>query len=127
VLNSPLKAYDSVNKSTMSGREVEASVLTKAAHKLRECQNNWEAANREERLKDALKFNQQIWSIFQWELAKGDHPLHKKLRLDILRLGSFIDRRILEILADPTPEKLNIVIDVNNNLAAGLRSSPDIS
>ena len=127
MLNSPLEAYEFVNKSTMSGREIEAAVLTKAARKLRECQNNWEAANHEERLKDALKFNQRIWSIFQDELAKGDNPLHKKLRLDILRLGSFIDRRILEILADPAPEKLKIVIDVNNNLAAGLRSSPDIS
>jgi flagellar biosynthesis activator protein FlaF len=102
-------------------------VLTKAARKLRECQNNWEAANHEERLKDALTYNQRIWSIFQEELAKEDHPLHKKLRLDILRLGSFIDRRIFEILADPAPEKLKIVIDVNNNLAAGLRNSPDIS
>lgn len=127
MLISPLKAYESVDKSTMSGREVEAAVLTKAARKLRECQNNWEAANHDERLKDALTYNQRIWSIFQEELAKGDHPLHKKLRLDILRLGSFIDRRIFEILADPTPDKLKIVIDVNNNLAAGLRSSPDIS
>lgn len=111
----------------MSGREIEAAVLTKGARKLRECQNNWEAANREEQLKDALKFNQRIWSIFQGELAKEDHPLPRKLRLDILRLGSFVDRRILEILADPRPEKLKIVIDINNNLAAGLRSSPAIS
>jgi flagellar protein FlaF len=124
VFNSPLKAYETVNKSTMSGREVEAAVLTKAARKLRECQNNWNAANRGEKLKEALKFNQRIWSIFQGELAREDHPLPRKLRLDILRLGSFIDRRILEILAYPTPEKLTIVIDINNNLAAGLRGSP---
>jgi hypothetical protein len=50
VFNSPLKAYETVNKSTMSGREVEAAVLTKAARKLRECQNNWDAANRREKL-----------------------------------------------------------------------------
>ena len=127
MLNSPLRAYESVNKSTMSGREIEAAVLTKAALKLRECQNNWKAANREGQLQDALKFNQRIWSIFQGELVKEDHPLPSKLRFDILRLGSFIDRRILEIIADPTPEKLKIVIDINNNLAAGLRSSPGIS
>jgi len=127
VLNSALKAYETVNKSTMPGREVEAAVLTKAARKLRECQNNWDAANRGENLKEALKFNQRIWSIFQGELAREDHPLPRKLRLDILRLASFIDRRIIEILAYPTPEKLTIVIDINNNLAAGLRGSPAIS
>ena len=31
-----LKAYDSVNRSTMSGRDVEAEVLTKAALKLKD-------------------------------------------------------------------------------------------
>ncbi len=38
-----LKAYDSVNKSTMSGRDVEAEVLTKAALKLKACQDNVDA------------------------------------------------------------------------------------
>jgi flagellar protein FlaF len=46
------------------------------------------------------------------------------LRLDVLRLAAFIDRRIFETLAYPSPEKLSIVIDINNNLAAGLRSVP---
>jgi flagellar biosynthesis activator protein FlaF len=124
VFNSPLKAYETVNKSTMSGREAEAAVLTKAARKLRECQKNWDDANHGEKLQEALKFNQRIWSIFQGELLREGHPLPRKLRLDILRLGAFIDRRILEILAYPTPEKLTIVIDINNNLAAGLRGSP---
>ncbi|MGD8944074.1 MAG: flagellar biosynthesis regulator FlaF, partial [Desulfobacterales bacterium] len=61
---------------------------------------------------------------FQSELAREDHEMPKKLRLDILRLAAFIDRRILETMAFPAPEKLNIVIDINNNLAAGLRGSP---
>jgi flagellar protein FlaF len=38
-------------------------------------------------------------------------------------LAAFIDRRIFETMAFPSPEKLKIVIDINNNLAAGLRSS----
>jgi len=35
-----LKAYESVNKSTMNGRDVEAAVLTKAALKLKASQDN---------------------------------------------------------------------------------------
>jgi flagellar protein FlaF len=50
--------------------------------------------------------------------------MSKKLRLDILRLAAYIDRRIFETMAFPSPEKLNIVININNNLAAGLRGSP---
>ncbi len=120
-----MRAYDRVGKATMSGTEVEVAVLTKAAQKLKKCRDNWDAADREDKLEAALKFNQKIWSIFQGELAREDHPMPQKLRLDILRLAAFIDRRIFETIASPSPEKLNIVIDINNNIAAGLRSSPD--
>jgi flagellar protein FlaF len=119
-----LKAYESVGKATQSGREIEAAVLTKAAIKLKECRDNWDAPDRDHKLDEALKYNQRIWSIFQSELSRDDHEMPKKLRLDILRLAAFIDKRIFETMAFPTPEKLNIVIKINNNLAAGLRGSP---
>ena len=120
----PMQAYESVDKSTMSGREIEAAVLTKAARKLKECRDNWETNDRNEKLDIALKFNQRIWSIFQSELVREDNPLPKKLKVDILSLSAFIDRRIFEIMAQPSPEKLKIIIDINNNIAAGLRTRP---
>lgn len=121
--SNPMQAYETVNRKTMPGREIEASVLTKAARKLKECQVNWNADDRDIKLNEALKFNQLVWSIFQGELKKEDNPLNKQLRADLLRLSVFIDRRIFETMADPSPEKLNIVIDINNNIAAGLRES----
>ena len=121
--SSPLQAYDTVNKKTMSGREIEATVLTRAARKLKDCQDNWDANDRDEKLGEALKFNQLVWSIFQGELKKQDNPLNGKLRADLLRLSVFVDRRIFETLADPSPEKLDIVININSNIAAGLRES----
>ena len=119
-----LKSYESVESATRSGREIEAAVLTKAAVKLKECQDNWDAPDREHKLEEALKYNQRVWSIFQSELSRDDHEMPKKLRHDILRLAAFIDRRIFETMAFPEPDKLNIVININNNLAAGLRGSP---
>ncbi len=123
--SSPLQAYDTVNKETMPGREIEAAVLTKAARKLKDCQDSWDVENRDEKLSEALKFNQLVWSIFQGELKKEDNPLNRKLRADLLRLSAFVDRRIFETIADPSPEKLNIVININNNIAAGLRESQE--
>lgn len=118
--SSPLQAYETVNKATMSGREIEAAVLNRAALKLKECQNNWNADDRDERLEAALHFNQQIWTIFQGELVKADNPLPKQIRQNLLALGAYIDKRIFEIMAFPSPEKLDIVIDINRNIAAGL-------
>jgi flagellar protein FlaF len=106
----------------MSGRETEARVLAKAAFMLRECQQNWQVSILEGKLDDALKFNQKVWSVFQGELAKENHPLPKKLKFDLLRLSAFIDKRIFETMAFPSPEKLEIVIRINENIAAGLRT-----
>jgi len=119
-----LSAYETVSKMTMSGREIEAAVLTKAARKLKNCQENWGQENQEKQLDEALKYNQRIWSIFQDELMREDNPLPKKLRFNILRLSTFIDRRIFETMAEPSSTKLNIIIDINNNLAAALRTTP---
>jgi flagellar protein FlaF len=119
-----LETYKSVQKATMSDRDIEASVLTKAALKLKSCQDNWDAHERDTNLDEALKFNQLMWSIFQGELSKPDNPLPKKLREDILSLSAFIDKRTFDIMAYPLPEKLTIIININLNLAAGLRGSP---
>ncbi|HET6514376.1 MAG TPA: flagellar biosynthesis regulator FlaF [Thermodesulfovibrionales bacterium] len=121
---SQLEAYRTVEKTTMSGRELEASVLAKAALMLKECQDNWEGPDHAARLQKALRNNQMVWTIFESELAREDNPLPKQLRLDILRLGGFVDKRIFEVMANPSPEKLTMIININLNLAAGLRGAP---
>jgi flagellar protein FlaF len=119
-----VNAYKQVDKATISGRETEARVLTEAALKLKKCQDKWETAEREQNLDEALRYNQKIWSLFQSELEKEDNPLPQKLRIDILRLAAFIDKRIFEVMAYPSPEKLTIIININQNIAAGLRGNP---
>jgi len=116
-----LETYRNMQKVTLSGRELEAEVLSKAAFKLNFCQDNWNDPKREELLEEALKYNQKIWTLFQAELAKPDNPLPKKLREDLLSLSAFVDKRIFELMSFPTPEKLTAIININLNLAAGLR------
>lgn len=122
--NSALNAYKKVDKTTISGRETEARVLTEAALKLKKCQENWGSPDLDGLLDEALRYNQKIWSLFQGELEREDNPLPGKLKIDILRLAAFIDKRIFEVMAFPSPEKLNIIININQNIAAGLRGSP---
>lgn len=123
--NNPLETYNAVNRANMSGREIEAEVLTQAALKLRSCQAEWDNPERNKRLDDALKYNQLIWSVFQGELIMDENPLPKKIKQDLLTLSAFIDKRIFDVMAYPSPEKLNVIIDINSNIAAGLRNSPD--
>lgn len=119
-----VEAYQNTEKATMSGREVEASVLVKAALMLQQCQNNWGAADRDAKLDEAIRFNQLVWSIFQGELAKADNPLSREIRQDILSLSLFVDKCLFDVMAYPEPDKLTSVININLNLAAGLRGKP---
>jgi len=118
-----VEAYKRTQKSTMSGREIEASVLTQAAVKLLNCQDRWGMEGHNARLDEALRFNQLIWSIFQGEISKPDNPLPKKMREDLLSLSVFIDKRIFEVMAYPESDKITILININLNLAAGLKGS----
>lgn len=119
-----LDAYRSAQNTNLSGRQIEAAALTRCALILSDCQQNWDASNRDENLNEALRINQRVWSILQAELVQEDNPLPIQIRKDILALSVFIDQRIIEMMAYPEQEKLKILIEINLNLAAGLRGSP---
>jgi len=119
-----IEVYRTAQKETMSGREIEALALTNAALQLRKCQVDWDSEDRDGKRSNALKVNQRVWSILQGELAEKDNPLPTQLKQDLLNLSLFIDKRTFEVMAFPSPEKMDILIRINLNIAAGLRGNP---
>jgi len=120
-----INSYTNMQKETLSGRDLEASGLTRAGLMLRQVQENWAALDRSDKLLEAIKFNQKVWSFFQAELSDPENPLPKNLREDILNLSIFVDKRLFEVMANPDKDKLNIVVDIDFNIAAGLRAKPE--
>jgi len=100
-------------------------VLSKAAALLLEVKNRWEEPELEQRLDEALKYNQQVWSFFQVEVSAEENPLPLEIKRNILSLSAYVDKRIFEIMAYPAPEKIDILVNINQNLAAGLRGDPE--
>lgn len=119
-----VEAYASVDKITASGRQLEASALFRVARSLQVAQDHWGKDGSEARLSDALKLNQRLWTFFQAELGADDNPLPPELKLHLLKLIEFIDKRTFDVLAFPAPEKLSILININRNVAAGLSAAP---
>jgi flagellar protein FlaF len=119
-----MQAYRTVQKTAVtSGREVEAIALTNTAQRLIDCQKQWNEDGHFLRLDEALRLNQKLWTIFQSEMVRPDNPLPEEIKKNILELSLFIDRQIINTLMEPQPEKLDILINININLAAGLRST----
>jgi len=118
----PLEAYRSVEKATLSQRDLEASVLTKSAAQLQDLRDHWTRDDHDARLDEVLNYNQRVWSFFQAEMSMEDNPLPEEIKRNLLALSIFVDRRSFEVLAYPAPEKLDALINVNLNVAAGLRS-----
>lgn len=117
----PLSAYETARKQTVSGREVEASALLKGASLLlRSLNGNWEESAGYQELAEALRFNQKLWTIFQAELENPENPLPDELKVNILSLAIFIQRTILSQLANPKEEGVRQIVQINENLAAGL-------
>jgi flagellar protein FlaF len=118
----PLNAYEKVRKQTVSGREIEASVLEKGAIRLRRCQENWKPNQFDRELDEALRFNQRLWDIFNSDWQNPQNTLPKEIRQDLLSLSVFVRKTTLDVMADPDPRKLDVLIQINENLARGLRS-----
>ena len=120
MLGKPDAAYDAAQKATASGRELEAAALFKAARRLEAVKAQWDAPDRDALLLEALRYNQRLWTVFQAELERPDHGIPEELRLNLLRLSAFIDRRTFDLMANPEREKLQALIDIDRNIASGL-------
>lgn len=109
---------------TPDPRELEARVLIKAAQAMRELQHNWDERQPTD-LDDVLTYNRQIWLMFVDTAVEDKSPDRpQELRNNIANLGLFIFNHTLGILSDPKKEKLNILIEINQDIAAGLMTRP---
>jgi flagellar protein FlaF len=117
--------YKNAQKTTTSGRSLEAHVLTQTALRISESLKRWkEGGNADtEGVLEALRNNQRLWTVFQAELASEDNPLPLQIKENLLNLSLFIDKRTFEMMADLDPEKVKILVDINMNIAAGLQGS----
>lgn len=120
------RAYDSGNRAAPTGRELEATALFKAARLLEVCRSEWDAPGRAAKLDEALRYNQRLWTFFQGEWIDEACALPADLRANLLRLSRFVDRRTFELMAQPRPEGLAALIEINRQIASGL-SEPTVT
>ncbi len=110
--------YSATEVSSMDQVELESRAFIRAASSLNMIKEHWDTE--QGNLEEALDKNRRLWTIIASAMKEDDCPQPMEIRNNILNLALFVFRRTMDVLSDPKPESLNILIDINMNIAKGL-------
>jgi flagellar protein FlaF len=116
-----MNAYNEYNKAESSALDqvgLESRALIRTASALNEIKENW--STKQADLSQALDKNRLLWTVIASSMSENETPQPLDIRNNILNLALFVFQRTVSILAEPAPEKLDILININMNIARGL-------
>ena len=119
--NQAVQTYQQVAKHSSNPRELESSLLSRAAADLQRVRDNW--GEDRSALRAALTFNRKIWTVLVTSVVKEDNPLPVEVKQNVANLGVFILAQSVELELDPQQSKLDSLININRELSLGLRTS----
>ncbi len=114
---------DNASKFAGNQRELEARILIKSNRMIQQLVTMWDSRP-DDLLEETLKYNRNIWMLFYdsaMENKENDRP--DALRDNIINLANFIFKREMDILANPDKTKLEVLLSINSEIAAGLSES----
>lgn len=118
-MNNAAQAYASTAKTAkVDQRELEANLFMRAAAKLQAARERF---SEDELREEALEYNKRIWSVFLPSIVDASNPLPIEIKSNLASLGIFVFRRMDEIYESPAPERLDVLVSINTDIAAGLR------
>ena len=116
------KAYAKTAKETLPPRELEASLLLKAAAKLQAVHDSWR--DKPAGLSEALAYNRKLWTVFIDAVTRDDSRLPAPVRENLTKLGMFVMSETFSLMTKPKPEHVEALIKINRGIAAGLSGKP---
>lgn len=103
----------------------EAWALIETARRMAEAADasDGDELQKRRRMREAMKLNWRLWTIFQSSLTVEELDVPEDIRVNILTLAKFIDKHTVASMAEPSPERLATLIDINRNIGGGLLES----
>lgn len=115
------------NQAPLSPRELEAHVLLKCAARLQAVRDTWPEKAID--LDEALTKNRKLWTILVAGVSEENSSAPLDVKQNILNLGLFIFNHTFKLMATPEaefdPKKLDVLVNINRQIAAGLRTAPE--
>ena len=112
------QAYGKVANKIASPREMEADLLLTAASQLQSIRDGWDS--KRSMLNAALDHNRKLWALLVSSVTRPENPLPVDVRQNVANIGIFVLKQTMTTMANPHPEGLGPLININRELASGL-------
>ncbi len=115
------QAYAKTAQATGNPRELESQLLLRAAAKLQAIKDGDPALSSE--IISAIQYNRRLWLVLTGSIGNPDNPLPREIKQNVANLANFIIKHSmsLETDTDQAPSRLGVLININREIAAGLR------
>ena len=121
-MQSAAQVYGNTAQATSEPRELEAQLLMRAASKLQAVCDG-EVSEQNDVL-SAIRYNRRLWLIFAQSLGRPENPLPAAIKQNLANLAIFVVKHSMSLETSLAPEhnRLGVLININRELAAGLRA-----
>ena len=113
-----MNPYAAAESSALPQNELEARALVRTASRLNACKENWPVPK--EQLQEALDLNRKLWTILVSDATEESNPLPFEIKQNVFNLAHFIFKHTFAVMANPEAKSLDILININMNIARGL-------
>lgn len=110
--------YTNAEASALPQNELEARALVRTASRLNNIKEKWPVTTAE--LNEALDLNRKLWTILVTGATEEANPLPIEIKQNIFNLAHFIFKHTFAVMAKPSAQSLEILININMNIARGL-------
>ncbi len=110
--------YMTTESSAMPQNELEARALVRTASRLNGIKERWPVESEE--LNEALSLNRKLWTILVTGATEASNPLPIEVKQNIFNLAHFIFKHTFAVMAKPSAQSLDVLININMNIARGL-------
>ena len=110
--------YATTQKQGLTQNELESRAFICTASALNRIKEHWD--EEQKNLPEALEKNKLLWTVIVSAMHEDDCPQPQDVRRNILQLAAFVFKRTMELLGEPRADGLDILININMNIARGL-------
>lgn len=121
-MHNATNAYAKNALQTGNPRELEAQLLMRAAARLQAVRDG--SLAKSEDVVSALRYNRRLWILFGGSIGRPENPLPDTIKQNLVNLANFIVKHSLslETSTEGTADRVGVLININREIAAGLRT-----